>query len=422
MSGPSRQGLRPSARPLLAALVALVAALVGALALAPSTAAAGGTVTGKVTDAHGNPIQGVHVVVGSFSHNGHADTDATGRYSVTGIPAGTYTVYFEHTARDYAPQYYPNAARRNDAGQVDVAGSATLTDMDATLVVGAVIRGTVTDEHGTPVRGVDIDVRYGDGEFSADGARTDSNGRYQVRALAADSYVVRFDPPWDSGYQREYYDDARYPDEATPVVLTAGEVRTGVDAALHCPDTCTPGTGPEPEPLDLDLAPARATGTAKVGQVLTTTGATSPATPTLSYQWRRNGSPIKDATYKTYKLVRADAGTNVSVTVTGTRPGFATSSVTSPARAVAAFNLRRPAITGTTRVGKKLTAARGTWVAPGHTFTYQWLRGGKPVRGATRATYKLTKADKGKRIAVKVTVRRSGFPTVAATSPARTVR
>lgn len=169
----------------------------------------------------------------------------------------------------------------------------------------------------------------------------------------------------------------------------------------------------------LNLTAASATGTPRVGQILTAKGGTSTADPARTFQWKRNGKAIAGQTRSTYRLVSADAGSRITVTITGRKTDYATSSVTSPARSVAAYNYRRPAVTGTMLVRRRLTAAKGSWVAPGHTFGYQWLRNGRAIRSATRATYTLTRADRGARISVRVTARRSGFPTVIATSPAR---
>lgn len=169
----------------------------------------------------------------------------------------------------------------------------------------------------------------------------------------------------------------------------------------------------------LNLTAASATGTPRVGHLLTAKGGTSTADPARTFQWKRNGRAIVGQTRSTYRLVSADAGSRVTVTITGRKTDYATSSVTSPARAVAAYNYRLPAVTGTMLVRRRLTAAKGSWIAPGHTFGYQWLRNGRAIRSATRATYTLTRADRGTRISVRVTARRSGFPTVIATSPGR---
>lgn len=73
------------------------------------------------------------------------------------------------------------------------------------------------------------------------------------------------------------------------------------------------------------LAPANTvapvvTGNAYVGQTLScTTGTWSGIpTPTFTYQWKRDGADIGGATSSTYEQVLADAGTDVTCTVTAT--------------------------------------------------------------------------------------------------------
>jgi hypothetical protein len=66
-------------------------------------------------------------------------------------------------------------------------------------------------------------------------------------------------------------------------------------------------------------------GTAKAGSTLkATVGTWSPSPVTLSYQWKRAGSPIAGATSSSYKLVAADRGKAVTFTVTGSKPGYTT--------------------------------------------------------------------------------------------------
>ena len=72
------------------------------------------------------------------------------------------------------------------------------------------------------------------------------------------------------------------------------------------------------------------TGKILAGAVVTAApGAWGPAPVTLTYQWLRNGSPITTATATTYTLTNADAGTAISVQVTGSKPGYVTTSKTS---------------------------------------------------------------------------------------------
>ncbi len=76
-----------------------------------------------------------------------------------------------------------------------------------------------------------------------------------------------------------------------------------------------------------------------------------------------------------------------------------------------------PTIKGKAVVGKKLTALPGTWGPAPVTLTYQWLRNGAPIAGATGSKYKLKKKDKGKKISVTVTGTKAGHTSASATSP-----
>ena len=77
-----------------------------------------------------------------------------------------------------------------------------------------------------------------------------------------------------------------------------------------------------------------------------------------------------------------------------------------------------PKVTGSVKVGRKLTADPGAWGPGDVELSYQWLRSGTAIVGATDAVYALKAADKGKTITVKVTGEKSGYVTVSKTSVA----
>jgi len=88
-----------------------------------------------------------------------------------------------------------------------------------------------------------------------------------------------------------------------------------------------------------------------------------------------------------------------------------------------AFSLRAaPVVSGKAKVGKRLRASRGTWSPTPAAYSFTWLRNGKVVPGRTGSTYAVTKADRGKRIQVRVTVRKAGYTARSATSRAVKVK
>ncbi|GAA3675284.1 hypothetical protein GCM10022237_38540 [Nocardioides ginsengisoli] len=78
--------------------------------------------------------------------------------------------------------------------------------------------------------------------------------------------------------------------------------------------------------------------------------------------------------------------------------------------------LGETSISGISRVGQVLSADTPTYPATA-TTTYQWLRNGSPIAGATKATYRLAEADAGARISVRIAVRAPGYIDHTAVSP-----
>jgi hypothetical protein len=80
-----------------------------------------------------------------------------------------------------------------------------------------------------------------------------------------------------------------------------------------------------------------------------------------------------------------------------------------------------PAISGIAQVGETLTATAGSWTPAPTTTTYQWLRDGKAIDGATAVTYQAVAADAGKALTVRESVTRDGYADASALSAAVTV-
>ncbi len=114
-------------------------------------------------------------------------------------------------------------------------------------------------------------------------------------------------------------------------------------------------------------------------------------------------------------------GTSATFNVTGT----GTTSVATEKLALDSWAKEiRSKIKGTKRVGKTLKRYNNHWVASNYpkerasSWSYQWLRNGSAISGATAYKYKLKSADRGKKISLKITYRHYGFPTGSTTSKA----
>ncbi|MBB3044410.1 M4 family metallopeptidase [Nocardioides soli] len=89
-----------------------------------------------------------------------------------------------------------------------------------------------------------------------------------------------------------------------------------------------------------------------------------------------------------------------------------------PPATPAISNTKLPIVSGKARVAQTLKVKGGSWTPAAVSLSYQWLRSGKAIGKATKAKYRLTTKDKGKRISVRVTATKSGYTTGSAISKA----
>lgn len=171
----------------------------------------------------------------------------------------------------------------------------------------------------------------------------------------------------------------------------------------------THGIASTPPPVQItNTVPPAVSGTPSVGQLLScTTGTwTGTGTITYAYQWYQNGAIIGGANASTYTVQSGDAGTNLRCVVTG-NDANGTANADSNVVAIgtiALTNTHLPSFSGTPVQGQTLTAIAGTWVGQGAiTLSYQWLRGGAAISGATGSTYVLQSADVGTMVTLKET-------------------
>ncbi|MCW4385468.1 ExeM/NucH family extracellular endonuclease [Salinibacterium sp. SYSU T00001] len=91
---------------------------------------------------------------------------------------------------------------------------------------------------------------------------------------------------------------------------------------------------PDEEAIESNKEP-RITGAVRVGKTVSVNeGHWSVTDVDYSYQWNRDGEPIEGATGERYRIVGADAGSDLTVTVTASAEGYSDGSATSGERTV----------------------------------------------------------------------------------------
>jgi Carboxypeptidase regulatory-like domain len=384
-------------------VLAVLVGCVGLLAAAPVAAAAGtGAISGKVTH-EVTPLKGIQVQVFTASRKfvGAATTDSSGEYKVTELAPGSYRVEFVDFSNTYAPQYYKGAHSFATATAVPVEEEKTTPEINAELLQGGKISGTVTNILGNPLANISVFVTS---EEFFGVAQTEEKGEYKVTGLPKGSYKVQFLPGFELNFVPQYYNGASSPLEATSgevkeeetektIELSTAKLQEGgkisgtvTDAATHAP-----------------LAHACVSATNALGFEFFGGFAETNANGEYTIVGLGNGSynlefeSCSEQEGATEYITQSDNG--VAVTQGSTKPGVNVALVRK-----APVNTVAPVASGTPAVGQTLSCSNGSWTGSGTLkFTYAWLRDGSAIAGASGSTYVVQAADQGHGLACQVT-------------------
>lgn len=196
-------------------------------------------------------------------------------------------------------------------------------------------------------------------------------------------------------------------------------------AGLLALPTASSPAGAAPERM-ASRTPPVAAGSPTYDATLLVRGARWSEPPvSAGIRWLRDGTPIRGARERAYRLRPADVGRRVSVRVTATDADGDRATAVSPARRVRPADLvsrRAPTLEGTPRYTRILTTDAGRWSSEPDRRSLRWLRGGEPIRGATGRSYTLRPEDVGRRVSVRVTARTVGHRAGVVRSRAVAVR
>jgi len=203
---------------------------------------------------------------------------------------------------------------------------------------------------------------------------------------------------------------------AQTYTIQAADYEADLDVVVSATNTeGGPVTATSPAVTVIGVAPVNTvapvvSGSSGFGDVLTTTNGTwtgYPASFSYAYQWQRNGSNIGGATASTYTIVSGDSAASITCLVTATNAEGSTAQASNGVTAQtfsAPVISGVPTISGTAEVGQLLTASAASVTGnPSPSRTWQWLRDGSSISGATSSTYTLVSADGGTDVSVRQT-------------------
>ncbi len=163
-------------------------------------------------------------------------------------------------------------------------------------------------------------------------------------------------------------------------------------------------------------------GIARVDEVLTLSpGSASPAADEQEVRWFADGERIRGESSNRLRLSQEQIRRSITATVVFRREGYRNLQVTTPETervAAGRFKVTVPfTLAGRARVGRTLTVTPGTFTPTDAAVTYTWLRGDRPIDGASGPSYSVAPADLGRRLSVRVDLRHAGYRDWAVTLP-----
>ncbi|WBU36827.1 hypothetical protein [Homoserinibacter sp. YIM 151385] len=344
-----------------------------------------------------------------------ATTAKDGRYALTDLDPGSYRIRFTAArSTGLAPTWFGDQGR-GQAGEISAAAGTTALQSQS-MLPGARVTGTVTGTGGAPVDQVEAiayPVRDGAPQTServAATALTDAAGRFTITGVPNGEVVVKLVDRVAEGAGGASY-RTRYAGTGAPAtwetaqryaVVRGGAIGTGTSAMA--------AVGSSAPQLAIALASPDGAPVADATVLLAQDDGDDRRIAQTDEEGRASFSRLAPGWYRV-GAVRFDETGALATTPIAERVQIG-ESTTSLSRVLPAASL--PSWSTAPRIDAPDGTAVGATVravaasdAAGAALSYQWLRDGRPVSGATASAYVLRGADAGRAVTVRVTA--TGF-------------
>ena len=187
----------------------------------------------------GLPVERAHVSLRRYVNGGWdrygAQTNADGKFSILGIPAGNYQVTLDRVG-----YVVPAEVTR---GQMTLRADEKKSNYKVKLIPVGSISGRVLDADGAPLEGLSVEAEFAGRTDRS--AMTDDRGQYRIGGLHPGKYRVRAkgqgiptppeirtDGSAEINYAATYHPSALDTQSATPVTVGAATEVAGIDIRM----------------------------------------------------------------------------------------------------------------------------------------------------------------------------------------------
>ncbi|MGM0929074.1 MAG: hypothetical protein ACQEXN_05130 [Actinomycetota bacterium] len=375
----------------------------------------GATLAGTVTAPAGVGTEGAPVEVysaGSSRTPVARDFIEGGKFKVYGLSAGTYKLKFSGDP-DYGSHdtWYGGASSFATAKTIILKAAQDVTGLKTAVPEMASIVGKVTAPKGKNRKKIRVHLfhatgmdQYGSYEAAVDAA---ADGTFRFRHVTAGKYKVKFYGT-PAELVSQWYGGTSHGNAKTISVGKSGVV-SGINASLIRASTASGKIiAPKGVKLEGTMVTVDTRPKGHEGVIMQHFTATTYKLKTLQagrYKISFMATDSKGRLYagsKSFTVGKSADKTGQNVTL---QRYYAPVS--------APYSVK---ITGTAKVGSKLSLTKTDWYPKPVKLSYQWYRSGKPIKDAVKSAYTLTKPDVGKTVKLKVTGSKSGWASVYKTS------